>query len=197
MQGFHRPIYTPSLSGVTLSSDQGVAKDLRNTWERIFFQYEVCRLRWLVFTARGQTLTRQRARHRRATVMKRPCAMVVNPETSTLKRRICISMPDRPVSTFGVLGEASLPRWAGHGPGMCACFSTSASASHVARTHMRGVQLSWPCLLQVDMTWSGHVHLYERTCPILFHECLGYSPEGIPNAPVHMSIGNGGVSAPR
>ncbi|CAK0786070.1 hypothetical protein CVIRNUC_009283 [Coccomyxa viridis] len=84
MQGFHRPIYTPSLSGVTLSSDQGVAKDLRNTWESIFFQYEV------------------------------------------------------------------------------------------------------------DMTWSGHVHLYERTCPILFHECLGYSPDGIPNAPVHMSIGNGG-----
>ena len=61
----------------------------------------------------------------------------------------------------------------------------------------RGVQLSWRCLIQVDMTWSGHVHLYERTCPILFHECLGYSPDGIPNAPVHMSIGNGGVSAPR
>ena len=47
------------------------------------------------------------------------------------------------------------------------------------------------------MTWSGHVHLYERTCPILFHECLGYSPDGIPNAPVHMAIGNGGVSAPQ
>ena len=64
-------------------------------------------------------------------------------------------------------------------------------------TNMRGVLLSWLCLIQVDMTWSGHVHLYERTCPILFHECLGYSPDGIPNAPVHMSIGNGGVSAPQ
>ena len=48
--------------------------------------------------------------------------------------------------------------------------------------------------LQVDMTWSGHVHVYERTCPILFHECLGYTAAGIPNAPVHMAIGNGGVS---
>ena len=41
MQGFHRPIYTPSLEGVTLASDQGVAEDLRNAWETIFFQYEV------------------------------------------------------------------------------------------------------------------------------------------------------------
>ncbi len=40
MQGFHRPIYTPSLEGVTLASDQGVAEDLRNAWETIFFQYE-------------------------------------------------------------------------------------------------------------------------------------------------------------
>ena len=48
--------------------------------------------------------------------------------------------------------------------------------------------------LQVDMTWSGHVHVYERTCPILYHECLGYTAAGIPNAPVHMAIGNGGVS---
>lgn len=46
---------------------------------------------------------------------------------------------------------------------------------------------------QVDMTWSGHVHVYERTCPILYHTCLGYSDQGIPNAPVHMAIGNGGV----
>ncbi|CAL5228563.1 g11720 [Coccomyxa viridis] len=82
--GFHRPIYTPSLEGVTLASDQGVAEDLRNAWETIFFQYEV------------------------------------------------------------------------------------------------------------DMTWSGHVHLYERTCPILYHTCLGYDANGIPNAPVHMAIGNGG-----
>lgn len=69
MQGFHRPIYTPSLSGVTLSSDQGVAKDLRNTWESIFFQYEVCRLRWLVCTARSQSLTGLQARYKRATVL--------------------------------------------------------------------------------------------------------------------------------
>ena len=62
-------IYTPSLSGVTLASDQGVAKDLRNAWETIFFQYEVRRLRWLVCTARSQPLTGLQARHRRGTVL--------------------------------------------------------------------------------------------------------------------------------
>ena len=39
-QGFHRPIYTSSLEGVTLASDQGVAGDLRGAWETIPFQYE-------------------------------------------------------------------------------------------------------------------------------------------------------------
>ena len=57
MQGFHRPIYTPSLEGITLASDQGVASDLRNAWETIFFQYEVRCLCCLVCTARSQSLT--------------------------------------------------------------------------------------------------------------------------------------------
>lgn len=46
------------------------------------------------------------------------------------------------------------------------------------------------------MTWSGHVHVYERTCPVLYKTCLGYTADGIPNAPVHMAIGNGGVRPP-
>ncbi len=41
MQGFHRPIYTTSLEGVTLASDLVVASDLRDAYEQIFFQYEV------------------------------------------------------------------------------------------------------------------------------------------------------------
>lgn len=41
VQGFHRPIYTSSLEGVTLASDLAVATDLRNSWETIFYQYEV------------------------------------------------------------------------------------------------------------------------------------------------------------
>lgn len=46
---------------------------------------------------------------------------------------------------------------------------------------------------QVDLTLSGHVHLYARTCPVLRKGCLGYnSTTGAPNAPVHLSIGNGG-----
>lgn len=45
---------------------------------------------------------------------------------------------------------------------------------------------------QVDMTWSGHVHVYERTCPVLYKTCLGYDANGYPLAPVHLDIGNGG-----
>lgn len=42
VQGFHRPIYTTSLEGVTLASDLVVASDLRDAYEQIFYQYEVC-----------------------------------------------------------------------------------------------------------------------------------------------------------
>lgn len=42
VQGFHRPIYTTSLEGVTLASDLVVASDLRDAFEQIFYQYEVC-----------------------------------------------------------------------------------------------------------------------------------------------------------
>ncbi|CAL8471017.1 g10559 [Coccomyxa elongata] len=85
--GFHRPIYTTSLEGVTLASDLVVANDLRDAYEQIFYQYEV------------------------------------------------------------------------------------------------------------DLTLSGHVHLYARTCPVLRKGCLGYNKTtGAPNAPIHLSIGNGGYA---
>lgn len=35
-----RPIYTSSLNGVTYTSDQGVAMDLRQALEQIFFIYQ-------------------------------------------------------------------------------------------------------------------------------------------------------------
>ncbi|MEW5317631.1 MAG: hypothetical protein WDW38_008913 [Sanguina aurantia] len=44
----------------------------------------------------------------------------------------------------------------------------------------------------VDMTWNGHVHLYERTCPVLKKKCLGYNADGTAKAPVHLDFGNGG-----
>ena len=84
--GMHRPIYTSSLNGVTFTSDQGVASDLREALEQVFFTY------------------------------------------------------------------------------------------------------------QVDMTWSGHVHVYERTCPIYQKTCLGYAADGTANAPVHTCFGNGGYA---
>lgn len=43
------------------------------------------------------------------------------------------------------------------------------------------------------MTWSGHVHIYERTCPVLKKSCLGYNTtDGTAMGPVHICSGNGG-----
>ena len=39
--GMHRPVYTDSIYGNTLSGDVGFTQDLRAALERLFFQYEV------------------------------------------------------------------------------------------------------------------------------------------------------------
>ena len=46
--------------------------------------------------------------------------------------------------------------------------------------------------MQVDLTLSGHVHLYSRTCPVLKKLCQKPRPDGSARAPVHLVIGNGG-----
>lgn len=47
--------------------------------------------------------------------------------------------------------------------------------------------------MQVDMTWNGHVHLYERSCPVYKKTCIGFnSTSGEAQAPVHVDFGNGG-----
>lgn len=43
--GMHRPVYTDSIYGNTLSGDVGFTQDLRAALERLFFQYEVRLLR--------------------------------------------------------------------------------------------------------------------------------------------------------
>ena len=49
---------------------------------------------------------------------------------------------------------------------------------------------------QVDMTWSGHVHLYHRSCPVLKGTCVGDATQGINMpAPVHIIMGHAGGSA--
>jgi len=48
---------------------------------------------------------------------------------------------------------------------------------------------------QVDMTWTGHIHFYHRTCPVIKGNCVGYNRDGTAKAPVHVVMGNaGGVS---
>jgi len=46
---------------------------------------------------------------------------------------------------------------------------------------------------QVDVTLSGHVHYYLRSCPVYQKTCMGYnSTTGEANGPVHVHMGNGG-----
>jgi len=41
----------------------------------------------------------------------------------------------------------------------------------------------------VDLTWHGHHHSYQRTCPVYRKACRGYNADGTAQAPVHMVIG--------
>lgn len=38
-------------------------------------------------------------------------------------------------------------------------------------------------MYEVDMTWSGLTHMYERTCPVLKSTCMGYGTDNTANAP--------------
>eukprot|EP00892_Ulva_mutabilis_P005414 jgi/Ulvmu1/3244/UM150_0017.1 len=46
---------------------------------------------------------------------------------------------------------------------------------------------------RVDLTFHGHHHSYQRTCPAHDNKCVGYDEDGVPRAPVHMVIGNAGA----
>ena len=46
--------------------------------------------------------------------------------------------------------------------------------------------------VQVDVTFSGHDHKYERTCPVYKKACLDLDANGSATAPVHVVSGNAG-----
>lgn len=46
---------------------------------------------------------------------------------------------------------------------------------------------------EVDMTWHGHHHSYQRTCPVQRERCQGHNSDGSAKAPVHLVIGNAGA----
>ena len=50
-----------------------------------------------------------------------------------------------------------------------------------------------PVGVQVDLTWHGHHHSYQRTCPVYSDECKGYREDGTAKAPIHLVIGNAGA----
>ncbi|NJO23600.1 MAG: AMP-binding protein [Sphingomonadales bacterium] len=45
----------------------------------------------------------------------------------------------------------------------------------------------------VDVTLHGHHHSYQRTCPVVAGECVGYGEDGVANGPVHLVVGNAGA----
>lgn len=47
--------------------------------------------------------------------------------------------------------------------------------------------------LQVDMTWHGHHHSYQRTCALYKGECVPPNRDGSQAAPVHLVIGHAGA----
>ena len=43
------------------------------------------------------------------------------------------------------------------------------------------------------MTWHGHHHSYQRTCPVYQERCLPYNEDGTAGGPVHLVIGHAGA----
>ena len=43
------------------------------------------------------------------------------------------------------------------------------------------------------MTWHGHHHSYQRTCPVYKEECLPDNADGTAAGPVHLVIGHAGA----
>ena len=42
------------------------------------------------------------------------------------------------------------------------------------------------CCMQVDVTFAGHDHKYERTCPVYMKSCLAYDGNGTAGGPMHV-----------
>ena len=46
--------------------------------------------------------------------------------------------------------------------------------------------------MQVDLTFSGHTHLYERSRPVLQKTAVSPAEDGSARAPMHVILGNAG-----
>ncbi|KAL6772256.1 hypothetical protein ACKKBG_A29540 [Auxenochlorella protothecoides x Auxenochlorella symbiontica] len=68
---------------------------------------------------------------------------------------------------------------------------SEASAQRVA-AEMRDVFEAMFVYFGVDMTWQGHNHVYQRTCPVFNNTCVGYDKEGVARGPIHVTMGHAG-----
>eukprot|EP00775_Hariotina_reticulata_P003562 gene3562-3830_t len=49
---------------------------------------------------------------------------------------------------------------------------------------------------QVDLVLTGHLHSYQRSCPVMKGTCVGYNDDKTAKAPVHLLFGNAGFHMP-
>lgn len=61
------------------------------------------------------------------------------------------------------------------------------------RTHVQDAFEDLLIEYHVDLTFHGHHHSYQRTCPAHRNKCVGYGEDGVPLAPIHLVIGNAGA----
>lgn len=48
-------------------------------------------------------------------------------------------------------------------------------------------------VVQVDMTWHGHHHSYQRSCPMFREHCIPFNADGTAGGPIHLVIGHAGA----
>ncbi|KAL6770803.1 hypothetical protein ACKKBF_B32745 [Auxenochlorella protothecoides x Auxenochlorella symbiontica] len=66
------------------------------------------------------------------------------------------------------------------------------TSSQVVATDMRAAFEDLFFEYGVDMTWQGHLHNYQRTCPVYNNTCVDYDDEGVARGPIHVTMGHNG-----
>lgn len=71
-------------------------------------------------------------------------------------------------------------------------YAGSATSSQTVATDLREAFEDMFMAAGVDMTWQGHLHVYQRTCPVYNNTCVGYADDGTARGPIHVTMGHNG-----
>lgn len=89
--------------------------------------------------------------------------------------------------------QAASMRWAPNAGDVLAAQLRGRRSRECTRALNSAAQNPWSWIPQVDMTWHGHHHSYQRTCPVNGERCEGHNADGSAKAPVNVVIGNAGA----